>query len=359
MRKICLISPSLHQGGLENAVIVLANEMASRGYEVSILCVYNNPIFYASDKSIKIILPSYNRQDYSSFSYYWKSVWFIRKHIKSISPDVIISYGDYINIISILATRKLKIPIYISDRASPGLQFHFLVRQLRKRLYPLAQGIIAQTQRAKEQKQIMLGEKYDNIKVIPNPIRPITTYEALEKENVILGVGRHYHVKGLDRLITVFSQLEENNWKLQIAGDYGPQTQDLKDLLKRLKIEDKVELLGPVKEIDKVFSQAKIFVLPSRSEGFPNALIEAMAHGLACISFDVLAGPAEIIKHDVNGILIEDADVDSMKNSLNNLMQDEDLRRSLGEEAFKLKEELSVKRIGDMFLDFIDVENLA
>lgn len=355
MKNICFISPSLSQGGLENAVTVIVNELASRGYIISIICVYNNPVFYELDKSINIIFPSYNRKGYSTLSYYRKSVFYIRKQVKSVNPDVIVSYGDYINFISILATRNLKIPVFVSDRSSPDKPFPAFVNQMRKYCYPFAQGILAQTERAKQQKQTMLGDKYDNIRIIPNPIRPIITYSEIEKENIILGVGRHYYVKGLDRLIKAFAKGAMNNWKLVIAGDYGPETEALQSLVKELDIKAQVEFLGPVKEIDKVFSKAKIYVLPSRSEGFPNALIEAMAHGLPSVAFDIVAGPAEIIKDKINGILIKDDDIDGMADAIKNLISNEELRSSLSKEALKLKEELSISIIVDEYLDFINI----
>jgi GalNAc-alpha-(1->4)-GalNAc-alpha-(1->3)-diNAcBac-PP-undecaprenol alpha-1,4-N-acetyl-D-galactosaminyltransferase len=108
-----------------------------------------------------------------------------------------------------------------------------------------------------------------------------------------------------------------------------------------------------VKDIDTVFSYSKIFVLPSRSEGFPNALIEAMAHGLACVSFDINAGPRDVIENGVNGVLIEDGDIDSLATNINELIINESLRIQLGEKAKKLKDKLSLDGIGKEFLNFI------
>ncbi len=353
MKRICFISPSLSQGGLENAVMVIANEMASRGHEVSIICVYNNPIFYELDKSINIILPLYDRKEYSTLSYYWKSALYIRKQVKSVNPDVVVSYGDYINFISVIATRNLKIPLFVSDRSSPDLNFPFFVKLMRKYWYPFADGILAQTERAKQQKQAMMGPKYSNIEIIPNALRTVNPYPEIEKENIILGVGRHYHVKGLDRLIKAFATSATNHWKLMIAGNYGPETENLKTLVQNLEIEDRVEFLGPVKEIDKVFSKAKIFVLPSRSEGFPNALIEAMAHGLPCISYDISAGPSDIIDNFENGILVEEGNIPELSRQMDFLIANPEKRERFSENAIKINEKLSVQKIGDTFYDFI------
>lgn len=354
MKNICFISPSLHQGGLENSVMVMANEMARRGNWVSIVCVYNNPVFYKLDERIKVILPSYNRKDYATITYYIKSIKHIRKCVKKINPNVIVSYGDFLNPLSIIATLRLNKPVFISDRSSPGKKFPFVVRMMRKILYPFARGIIAQTATAKKQKLEML-RGYKNIQIIPNPLRPIKEFEDIKPQNIVLGVGRHYHVKGLDRLIEAFAVLKANSWKLVIAGNYGPHTTELNDLVKKMGMVDKVEFLGAVKEIDKVFSQAKIFVLPSRSEGFPNALIEAMGNGIASISYDINAGPGDIIRDNVNGYLVQDGSIDKLSNKIEFLMNNEIERMRIAKEATKIKEDLSVEKIGDRFYNFITV----
>ena len=352
-KSVLFLIPSLQQGGLENAVTVIANSFVKKGLKVFVVCAYKKDIFYKLDDSIVIFHPDYERDEYRTFSYYFKIIKFFKSIIKKTDPNVILSYGDYLNPISILSNIGTRIPIYVSDRSSPEKSFPFLVSLLRKNLYPRADGIIAQTERAREQKSKMLPH-YKNIKVIPNPIRSIISHPEVIRENIILGVGRHYHVKGLDRLIKAFSKVTVNNWKLVIAGNYGPKTEELKILVKKLNLQEKVEFLGPIKEIDKVFSQAKIFILPSRSEGFPNALIEAMAHGLPSVSFDIVAGPAEIIKHRVNGILIEDNDIESMSEAINNLIFDEKLRTLLSKEALKLKNKLSIPTITDEYLKFIN-----
>lgn len=358
MKKICFISPSLHQGGLENAVSVMANEMVQRNNEVTIICIYNVSIFYELNSNIKLIIPHYKRDSYSSLKYYWKTLRFLRKNLRKIKPDVVVSYGDYINMISVLAVRGLKTPIFISDRSSPGKAFPFIVKKMRKLLYPRATGIIAQTHTAKLQKQQML-RNYSNIKIIPNPIRPISEHPEIEKENIILGVGRHYHVKGLDRLLRAYALLEKKSWRLVIAGNFGPETEVLGNLARELMIEEQVDFLGPVKEIDAIYKKAKIFVLSSRSEGFPNALIEAMAHGLACVSYDINAGPSDIITNLKNGILIEDGNISELSRQIDFLIANPKERERLGENAIKLNQKLSVQKIGNSFYDFITMHKIS
>lgn len=356
MKKICFISPSLQQGGVENDIVIMAKEMIERKLQVSIICIYNKPVFYELHEEVQLINPEYTREQFSTTLFYLNTLKHIRKNIKSIQPDVIVSLGDYINPLSILATRKLNIPIYISDRSSPGKSFPFIIQKMRELLYPKATGIIAQTQKAKEQKLEMLGN-HINIKVIPNLLRDIVEYPEIEKEQVILCVARHYHVKGIDRLFKAYAQLDQNPWKLVIAGGYGPQTEKLKSLADELGISDKIEFLGAVNEIDKVFQRAQIFVLSSRSEGLPNALLESMAHGLACLSFDINAGPSDVIINFENGILVEDGDISELAKQLQFLISNPKERTRLGNNAKSIKEKLSAKTIGDSFYEFITKKN--
>lgn len=352
-KKICFITTSLTQGGLENAVTVMANEMARRGNNVTIINFYNQPVFYKLDDKINLIFPDFYREKFNTLTYYSKVLLYVRKNIIKTNPDTIVSYGDYINFITILANVKLKIPVYISDRSSPDKKFPIYVKKLRKFLYPKANGILAQTERAKNQKLKMLGRKCPRIKIIPNPIRPLKEDIKISRKKTILGVARHKHVKGLDRLIEAYSLLENKEWDLIIAGNYGPHTEELKKIIKENGLEESVKLLGPIEEIDKIYYQASIFVLPSRSEGFPNALIEAMACGLACISFNVSSGPSDIINDGINGILVEDGNIVELKNQMAYLINDERKLQYLSVNASKIKEELSVEKIGEIFFNFV------
>jgi glycosyltransferase involved in cell wall biosynthesis len=192
-----------------------------------------------------------------------------------------------------------------------------------------------------------------SIKVIPNPVPLGGTCAHLEREAIVLAVGRHYDVKGLDRAIRAFSAVDAPEWQLHIAGSEGPATQDLVKLVGELNLRDRVVFLGPVKDMRRVYCRSSIFVLPSRSEGFPNALIEAMAHGLACVSFDINAGPSEIIQNGHNGVLVEDDDIPALAAAIQTLINNETDRRHLGRRALEIRERLALPRIGDEFIDFI------
>ena len=356
MKQIVFIIPSLNQGGLENAVAVLVNHIAiSNKFRISIICFYNNPVFYTIDEKVDICIPTFKRKGYSTIRYYLKTYRFIIQKLMQINPEVVVSFGDYVNSISILATKKCGYPIFVSDRSSPGKSFPWFVTKMRSFAYAKANGIIAQTLRAKKQKESMLGKDFPS-KIIPNPVRPVKVLKET-KRNTILCVARHYHVKGIDRLLEAFVKIDAKDWVLEIAGSEGPETEKLTNQAKALGIENRVFFLGARKDIDRIYSYSSIFVLPSRSEGLPNALIEAMAHGLPCISFDINAGPSDVIDNEVNGVLVEDGDIDELANKVKELIDNKEKRDTLGKKAMEIKDKLSIDRITDELLTFIGAKN--
>lgn len=349
-KTICLISPSLQMGGLERAMSNLAIYFNSQGYKVHYLLLYNFEKFYQLDSNIEIIEPHFDYSNTLKPLYYLRLLKYIRNQVKKVNPDYVLSFGDYHNSFVLLALYGLKTPVYVSDRSSPDKNFGKAFTLFKKWTYKRSAGIIAQTQRAANQKKRLLG-KNANIAIIPNAIRKIERHE-LPKKRYILGVGRHYHVKGFDRLIKAFA-LVETDWQLVLAGGGGPESNTLKELVDTLNLSDKVVFLGKVNDIDRVFSESDIFVLTSRSEGFPNALCEAMASGLACISFDIVAGPADIIENGVDGILVENGNIEELAQKIQLCIDDELYRLSLGENALKIQQKFCLNTSGEKYLNFI------
>lgn len=350
---LCFIVPCLSMGGMENAASVMANFFSKKGLDVTIITLFKRPHFYKFDDRIEIIDPSGDRSKRDKLWYYLKTVFFLREHIKEHSPERILSYGDWTNILVLMACVGINTKVFISDRASPDLKFQWYVRFLRKILYHRAHGIIAQTERAALQKYKMLGRDI-NIKVIPNPVKPVQLYPEIKRRNIILGVGRHFYVKGLDRLIEAFALLNENHtYKLLIAGSRGPATPELLRLAEEYNLNPEEIFLEKIKNMDKLYAESKIFILSSRSEGFPNALIESMAAGLACISFDCSAGPSDIITKGENGILVENDNVSELTKQMQYLIDNDKEIERLGNNALAIRERLSLDKIGKKYMEFI------
>ncbi|RRN77077.1 glycosyltransferase [Pseudoxanthomonas sp. SGD-10] len=172
-----------------------------------------------------------------------------------------------------------------------------------------------------------------------NPINKVVSPQIQNKVNpykYILGVGRLSYEKGFDQLITAFNKAQlPKDIYLLIIGE-GPEEGSLKNLIDVLGLQERVKLLGFKKDVYNYYQGAELFVLPSRNEGYPNALIEAMSIGCACISMDCEFGPSEIIQHNHNGLLVADKDVTGLSYAITLLIHDSSLKAKLAENAKKI-----------------------
>lgn len=342
-QKIALCIPTLVSGGAERVISVLANEFAKdENVEVHLILYLRNEIFYSLDPRIIIHYPEFDYTKYPVWRYLLKVNRFVRHTLKTIRPDSLLSFGGRFNGFIIVSALGLGIKIFVSDRSRPGISYGKLQDLVNPHLYKKAYGIVAQTSAAKNVAEQRTGHK--NIKVIPNPL-PQLYSTTITKERVIVNVGRFINSKQQRQLIEIFAKVKFGEWKLWFLGD-GENFDDCKLLVKELGIEDSVVFYGNKKSISEYLQQAAIFAFTSVSEGFPNSLGEAMSAGCACISYDIVAGPSDMISNGVNGYLIKKNDTDNFGRCLIKLMENEDMRRD-----FQLK---GIDKIKDF-----DIVNVA
>lgn len=351
-KHICIIGPSLKMGGIERASCNLANSLDDLNCKVSYIAIFKQTKFFSLNKTISFIEPgSFNEKNLSIF----KTIFWLRKMVKKSNPDAVIVFNKFYSAIALLSLSSLKaLPIFISERSSPFFKWESKIDLFNKLIFYLIppSGVIAQTNIAAKF-QAHSHKKGMKIEVIPNALREIESFPKNIKNNYVLAVGRFNDPnKGFDRLISAFAGVQRKDWVLVFAGG-NEDGEYLKNQAISLGIIDRVLFLGKIKNIDEVYSKAKIFVMPSRSEGFPNALCEAMAAGLACISFDFVAGPSDIIENHVNGILVENGNIEALTEAIENLIEDEPKRVKLGNNAIKIKEKLKKEVIGKQILKFI------
>jgi glycosyltransferase involved in cell wall biosynthesis len=161
--------------------------------------------------------------------------------------------------------------------------------------------------------------------------------------------------KGFDLLLKAFqrSRLAESDWHLAIVGD-GVERAALLEQAISLGIANALTLPGHVKDVGRWLAISDIFVLPSRYEGFPNALIEAMQMGRACVSFDCPSGPRDLVEDGHNGLLIKAEDVDGLSSAMQLLASDPELRCRLGAEASRVARDFSPASVYGRWLALID-----
>lgn len=354
MRKVALILPGISSGGSERVMIELVWYLSVRNdIEVSLISLTKGEIFFKLPQNINYLEPGFYHRNYNRFVFTLKTFLFLRNKLKEINPFSLISFGGKYNSFVLLASLGLKINTFISDRSRPSISYGRFLDLINKVLYLKANGIIAQTNRAKDTHLSIL--QHSNIRVIGNPIRSIQGTN-FKRENIILNVGRFIKSKNQHLLLRYFSEIENKNWRLVFVGD-GEELNNVKIKAIELGLNNKVDFPGIVKNINEYYLRSKIFAFTSSSEGFPNALGEAMSAGCACISFDCEAGPSDLIDDGKNGYLIERMNHNDYKEKLQRLMTDEKLRLEFVMKAKVKIEEFSIEKIGKKYVDFIMSRN--
>lgn len=361
--KIAFVIPSLsNSGGMERVMSEIINYISRTKHDELHLVMFgpgNEKLFFEIPDNVIISRPDFGYSDSKRSLYAVKAMLFVRKAIKKISPDTILSFGEIWNNFVMLSLLGLHFPIFISDRCRPNKSFGKLHDTLRKLLYPRATGIIAQTQKAKDIYATQF--KHDNVAVIGNPIKHLSDDRVIERENIVISVGRLIDTKHFDQLIEIFSKINKPDWKLVIVGgDALRQTNSvtLKKQIDVLGMTDRIILAGTQKDVNAYLLKAKIFAFTSSSEGFPNAIGEAMSAGLPVVAYDCIAGPSDMINDGENGFLIPLFDEDTFENKLRFLMEHEEESHKMGKNAKESIKRFSVEDICTQFYKVLKSKEL-
>ena len=356
MSKICIISPSLKLGGIERALTTLAHEFHALGHEVHFISCLKDNHFYILPEGVILYEPTFKRRvsRANKLLFYPRLLNYICTTVNKINPSKVLVFGDWFSPITLLALLGLKFPVYISDRTIPNYTFKFPIPQLKKWLYPKSAGFIAQTQRSKEFKEKIFGKKL-KIQVIPNALPEFDKRQQInvEQQNKIIYVGRFAWEKDPEILIRAmdFVAKKNPNWVLEMAGT-GPLLNPMKALVKELNLDSNVVFLGNVNQVATLYQSAKILVLPSVVEGFPNTLIEAMSFGLPCICFNDI--PYEdIITPQMDGYVVSERSAKLLANAINEIIGDDALRETIGKNAQVSVKRFSKEKIAQKLLEFM------
>jgi len=344
-KRITFVVGYLSAGGAERVISLLANALVASGYSVSFIYLKKKEDFYRLDKRVNkhyLDISNDSNNLIHGLINTRKRVYKLRNKIKQIHSDIVISFMTDLNVLSILACLGTNVLVIVSERTNPyRSKIPFRWKIAARIFYRYASKLVLQTERVKEFYKYISASK---LEVIPNPLKEIGKIQT-KKEKVILAVGRLEYPKGYDMLIEAFScSRAKEEWKLIIAGE-GRERDKLEQLAVEYNISSGVNLTGWQESIDELYARASVFVLSSRYEGFPNSLAEAMSAGLPCISFDCDFGPAEMIRHDVNGILVEPGNVEKLADEIDLLAADESERNRLGRKATEIKKELNLESI--------------
>lgn len=350
-KKIALVLPSLHAGGMERVMSELAIFFVTeKKVEVHLILLGIDDKFYSLPQSVIIYEPSFVFNKENALVATAKTMLYLRRTIHKIKPDTVLSFGEMYNSFVLIGTLFTKYRIFVSDRSKPDKNWGMGHHLLRNLFYRRAAGIIAQTGVAA---QIMAKRlQHKNIKVIGNPIKMVSSGHPEYRKNIILSVGRLINSKRFDLLIKLFSQTSNENWELHILGD-GPEREGIEALINSMNLSNKVTLLGAKKDVAPFYAQSKIFAFTSNSEGFPNVLGEAMSAGLAPITFNFIAGASDLLTDKENGFLIAMDNESEYVRQLNIMMNDEELISRLSKKATESIKKFETAMIADEYFNFI------
>lgn len=347
--RLTLVISSLRTGGAERVMATLANAWVRRGDCVTLITLGSADIdFYPVDSRVRRIgldLMKNSHGVLDKFHSFLRRVSALRQAVTASNPDAVISFINQMNLLTLLATRGQRCPVIVSERIDPReVTTTWGIRLLRRALYPRADAVVVQTQSV----QAWARNEWPRCRtvVIPNPVAVPQTIWLPPGRPKVVAVGRLIKQKGFDVLIEAFARIAAGHpsWSLDIFGE-GPERATLELLIQDLRLADKAVLRGVVTDINAPLVDAGLFVMSSRFEGFPNALLEAMACGCPVISTDCPSGPAEIIRAGHDGLLVPSENVTALADSMNRLMSSEADRRRLGSGASTVLERFGIDRI--------------
>lgn len=333
--RIAFVLAGLGAGGAERVVSLLASELVKRGHDISIIAfdAADAPVYHALDARVELIrLAVPPARGIGGIGAAVRRLLALRRSLRRTKPDVAIAFLSKINVLTLIAATGLRTVVIVSERNNFARQgAHPLWRGLQWLFYRRADRIIMQTEASVQALPVALRQRAI---VIPNPVMVRHRPDSFARHNVLVAVGRLTHQKGFDILIDAFARLApvHPDWRLMIWGK-GPDERLLRSRVAALGMEDVILLPGLSATTASWLDEATAFVLPSRYEGFPNALGEAMASGLPVVAFNCAFGPAEMIAHGENGLLIDDGDVAALADALDCLMRNDALRARLGAAA--------------------------
>lgn len=345
--RITIFIGGLIGGGAERVACNLANSLTAFGHTVEMLTMSDAKGSYPLDGCITRVdlLKECERKNdiYNTLLRMRR----LRRYLKANKDvDAYVVMLPVTITMTILVRGATKAKIILSERNDP-VNYSSLIQKLMRYSCKKADGMVFQTDAVKAWYAKDL--KKTESAVISNAINPAfirPAYEG-EREKVIVGAGRFNGQKNFPLLIRAFARIAENfpEYKLVIYGQ-GGLLESYQSLAEELGIGDRVEFPGFCTNMPEVLEKAGMFVLSSDYEGMPNALMEAMASGLPCVSTDCGGGGARfLIRDGENGLLVPIGDEVAMAEAMEKVLSDEELAAKLGNTARKLQETLAPDKI--------------
>lgn len=363
-------------GGVDRILTIKANYFAEQlGYDVYIITdsqAGKPPVFPLSPKVRHIDLDTDFDEQYhygiiKRYFCYRRLMRQYRQRLETalyeIKPDIVLT----------TCGRDLDFLTEIKDGSNKIGESHIAKQYCRNFHLMEAKGgiykIVAKYWRRKQEKSIAKldalvvltnhdAESWNKVKkatVIPNPISITATNISTCTNKRIISVGRLSEQKGFDMLIEAWEIVarRHTDWTLEIYGE-GELKKELEGLISQKNLNATLHLCGKSKDIAEKYAESSIYVMSSRFEGFGLVLVEAMSSSLPCVSFDCPHGPAEIIEYGVNGILVENGNIEKLAEAMEELIDNDEKRIAMGRNAHQSVQKYSPDNIMSMWVELFN-----
>lgn len=329
MNHIVIIVGQLRLGGAERVAALWARGFINRGYKVSVVTNVSKQIDYDIPSQVNLCHFDFSPKNLKKR--FIQCVFELRKLIKELNPDVLITVLYPLNIFALLSSLGMNIPIVNTEHNSferpEGSRLPFIAKFSKFFVNKFFSHVTVLTEADKK----IIGNKLRHISVLPNPLAFSPAKAIPHKEKWIVASGRLdvWYCKGFDLLIKAWAKLAPvyPDWNLKICGcGSNNSLKYLENLAQQYKILDRIEFLGFRKDVQMIYNHASIFILSSRYEGFGMVLIEAMSQGCACVACDFNGRQGEILQNDSQGILCRIDDVESLTIAMKKMLDDEPYR---------------------------------
>jgi len=355
MMKIAFVIDDLGDGGAERVLGILTGGLARRGARVYVYGVgaaEGSPV-YELDENVSFT--HFSRFDKKKRFILPRRIIALRREIKSTAPDVVVGFMSHNAIKASIACLGLGTPVVYRMAAAPQWEAGFpLIRLGMAVFFPFAKGVVYQS---RSQQTFFRNRGKRREAVIMNPIDE-TSHWYEEKTYCgtrVVAVGRLSDVKNFSMLLKAWAVLAPGfpEWTLDIYGE-GERRTELECERKALAVEDSVKLPGFTNSIADRLFEASVFVMTSDAEGLPNALLEAMCMGVACVTTDFDGGAAKILVEDgVNGLIVPRANCEALTLAVSRLLEDESLRRKLGKNATGIRQRVRTEAVLEQWEEFL------
>ena len=375
-RHICLFIGTLGPGGAERVMAWLAHRLADQGVQVTLVTLGGlEGDFIRLDPRIARRALGLDGA-HSPLCKPWANVRrlvALVQVLRETSADTVLAFMPHESVLAILAGRLSGRRVVISERNAPwrrsaGQPWNFL----RRHLYRFSHVQVAQTVEVacwfKEQAACRSARVVPNAVQYPLPSglpSAVPPHDSTGVRKLLVAAGTKVHQKGFDILIDAFARIAQDfpDWDLALPGldadrtEGGLSSAEIVAAVHAAGLQARVHLPGRVGNMSDWYAAADIFVLSSRFEGFPNVLIEAMAHGCPVVAADCETGPRDIVVDDHDGLLVQAENPAALADGMRRLMAAPNLRARLGEQARKVHERYSAERISTLWFELLGVKS--